>query len=207
LWVSGGSFQPRRRRRAAGEIHLLFREIRERRLGQAEILRQQRRRRVSYPVGDAESAELREVAVVKNQDEVTGPVAKALQHVPVSARKVPDVAGIEIVGLRAAGGIDDSGADAAFENEGPLGGSSVPVQFAHRPGLEPHRDAGDSLGDRQLRNRRLLAVTVADHLAARLLQRECKGRQIIAGERRVRDVVHETRIATGGRQRRRQCCQ
>ena len=198
----------RRRQCAAREIHFLLRECRERCFGQAEILRQQRRRRMSDPVGDAEGAEFGEVAVVEDQDEVTGLVAEALQHVAVAARKVPDVAGVEIVGLGEAAWIDDGGADAALENERPFGRGGVPVQLAHRAGLKPHRDAGDPLGDRQLRDGRLLAVTVADDLAVRLLQREFEGRQILARERRVRNIVHETRIATGGRLgRRAQRCQ
>ena len=159
------------------------------------------------PVGDAEGAELGEVAVVEDQDEVAGLVAEALQHVAVAAREVPDVAGLEVVGLGEAAWVDDGGADAALENERPLGGGGVPVQLAHRAGLEPHRDAGDPLGDRQLLDRRLLAVAVADDLAFRLLQRELEGRQILARERWVRNVVHETRIAAGGRQGRGQRCQ
>ncbi len=43
---------------------------------------------------------------------------------------------------------------------------------------------------------RLLAVTVADDLAVRLLQLELEGRQFLARERWVRNIVHETRIAT-----------
>ena len=138
---------------------------------------------------------------------MTGLVAQALQHVAVAAREVPDVAGIEIVGLGKTAWINDGGADAALKNERPFGRGGVPVQFAHRAGLKPHRDAGDPLGDRQLRNRRLLAVTVADDLAVRLLQREFEGRQILARKRWVRNVVHEARIAARGRHRRAQRCQ
>jgi hypothetical protein len=103
---------------------------------------------VSDPVGNAEGAEFGEVAVVEDQDEVTGRVAQTLQHVPVAARKVPDIAGIEVVGLAEAAGIDDGGADPPFDDERPFGGGGVPVQFAHRAGLEPHRDARDPPRDR-----------------------------------------------------------
>jgi hypothetical protein len=151
------------------------------------------------PIGDAEGAEFGEVAVVEDQDEVTGLVAETLQHVAVAAREVPDVAGVEIVGLGEAAWIDDGGADAALENERPFGRGGVPVQFAHRAGLQPHRHAGDPLGDRQLRDGRLLAVAVADDLALRLLQRELECRQILARERWVRNIVHEARVAAGGR--------
>jgi hypothetical protein len=44
----------------------------------------------------------------------------------------------------------------------------------------------------------LLAVAVADDLAVRFLQREFESRQILAREGWVRNIVHETRIATGG---------
>ena len=51
------------------------------------------------PVGDAERAELREVAVVEDQDEVARLVAQAFEHVAVAAREVPHVARLEVVGL------------------------------------------------------------------------------------------------------------
>ena len=159
------------------------------------------------PVGDAECAEFGEIAVVEDQDEVTRLVTEALQHMTVATREVPDVTWIEIVGLGEAVWVDDGGADAALENERPLRRGGVPVQLAHRAGLKPHRDASDPLGNRQLRNRRLLAVTVADDLAFRLLQREFEGRQILARECWVRNVVHETRIAAGRREGRSQRCQ
>ena len=76
---------------------------------------------------------------------MTGLVAEALQHVAVPARKIPDIAGIEIVGLGKAGRIDHGGADPAFEDEGPFGRGGVPVQLAHRAGLELHRHAGNAL--------------------------------------------------------------
>ena len=41
-------------------------------------------------------------------------------------------------------------------DERPLGGDGVPVQLADAAGVEPHRDARQPLGDRQLLDRRLL---------------------------------------------------
>ena len=87
------------RQLAAGEVDLLLRETVERRFGQAEVLRQQALGRVADPVGDAEGAELGEVAVVEDQDEVARLVAEAFEHVAVAAGKIPDVAGLEVVGL------------------------------------------------------------------------------------------------------------
>ena len=76
----------------------------EGRRGKPEILGEQLLRRVADPVGDAEGAELGEVAVVEDEDEVAGPVAERLDDVAVAAREIPDVAGFEVVGLRAAVG-------------------------------------------------------------------------------------------------------
>ena len=59
--------------------------------------------------------------------------------------------GLEVVGLGAALRVDHGRAHAAFDDEGPLGGGRVPVQFAHHAGLHAHRHAGDALRDRQLR--------------------------------------------------------
>ena len=173
------------RRLAAGKIDLLLGETVERGFGQAERLRQQWLWRVSDPVGNAEGAEFGKVAVVEDQDEVTGLFAEALQHVAVAAGKIPDVAGIEIIGLGKAARIDHGGADAALEHERPFGRGGVPVQFAHRTRLELHRHAGNSLRDRQLRDGGLLAKTVADDLAFGFFQRELESRQLLA--RQVRD--------------------
>ena len=86
------------------------------------------------PVGDGEGAEFGEIAVVEDQDEVARLVVEALQHVAVAARKIPDVAGLEIVGFGRALRIDHGGAHAALQHERPLRGGGVPVQLAHRPG-------------------------------------------------------------------------
>jgi hypothetical protein len=51
--------------------------------------------------------------------------------------------------------IDNGGAHAPLDDEGPLGRGRVPVQFTHGAGLEPHRNPRQPLGNRLLRNRRL----------------------------------------------------
>src|SRR5262245_53497023 len=63
------------------EIHLLLWNSLERRLGKAQVLRQQRPGSVSQPVGDAERSELREIAVVEDEDEMAGLVSQALNRV------------------------------------------------------------------------------------------------------------------------------
>jgi len=118
-------------------------------------------------------------------------VAQALEHVAVAAGKIPDVAGLEIVGLGTPPRVDHGRAHAAFYDKRPLGRGGVPVQLAHGARLQLHRHARDPLGDRQLLDCRLLAVAAADLLALRLLQLELEGRQLIPGEQGVGDVVLE----------------
>ena len=77
-------------------------------------------RRVADPVGDAERAELGEVAVVEDQDEVGRLVAQAAEHVAVAAGEVPDVARLEVVGLGVALRIDDRRAHAAVDRRTPI---------------------------------------------------------------------------------------
>ena len=79
----------------------------------------------------------------------------------MAARKVPNVARIEIVDFAAARRVDQRGSHAPFENESPFRGRRVPVQFAGHARLEAHRDAGDSLGNRQLLDRGFFAVAAS----------------------------------------------
>jgi hypothetical protein len=71
----------------------------EGRFWEAEVLREQRLEGVGHPVGNAEGAELGEVAVVEDQDEVAWLVAQALEHVAVAAREKPHVPRVEVVRL------------------------------------------------------------------------------------------------------------
>ena len=54
-----------------------------------------RGRRRGDPVGDAESTEFGEVAVVESEKEMTLAGAEALQRMAVAAREIPGVAGTE----------------------------------------------------------------------------------------------------------------
>src|SRR5262249_46124472 len=150
------------------KVDLFFRELLERRFGYAEVLGQEWFGRVADPVGDAEGAELGEVAVVEDENKVTGLVAKTLQHVAVAAGKVPDVAGIKVVGLRIARRTDARCSPPPLGDEGPLCRGGVPMKLSHRSWLKPHRDSRDPLGNRQLLHGRLFPVALADDLALRL---------------------------------------
>ena len=54
---------------------------------------------MANPIGDAERAELGEITVVEDQDELGRSSPKALEHMAMPAREVPNVARLEIVGL------------------------------------------------------------------------------------------------------------
>src|SRR6185369_11185728 len=120
----------------------------------------------------AEGAELGKISVVENQNEAARLVPQALQQVRVATRKIPHVAGIEIVRLGVSLWIGDRGTDATLEHERPFSSRGVPVQLAHYSRLELHRHAGDALGDGQLLDRYFFAKALAEHPAGRLLERE-----------------------------------
>ncbi len=151
--------------RTLGEINFTRWEPIERGLRQAEVLGQERLRRVAEPVADAERAKFGEVAVVEDQDEVRRLVAQAAEDVTVTAREIPNVARLEVVGLGVAVRIDGRRADAPRDDERPFGRRGVPMEFAHDAGFERHRHAGDALGNRKLRDGRLFADAAADHFA------------------------------------------
>jgi hypothetical protein len=149
---------------------------------------------VAQPVSDAEGAKLGKITVVEDQDEVACLFAQAGERVWIAARKVPDVAGIEVVDFRAAARIHECRADTAFQDEGPFRGGRTPVKFPRHTGLQAHRYAGDTFGNRQFFDSRFLAVAAAQDLALGLLQGEFERRQFLAGEERIGDVVLERKL-------------
>ena len=54
---------------------------------------------MAKPVRDAKGSEFGEIAVVENENEMARGVAKALDHVGVASRKIPDLTGVKIVGF------------------------------------------------------------------------------------------------------------
>jgi hypothetical protein len=111
--------------RSLRHIHLVLRESGECRRGDAEVLCKYVRRRVRDPVADREGSELREIAVVKDEQEQA--IVQSLDRMTVAAREIPDVAWTEIDDLRPIVGIDDGGPAMSVENVAPLGGIGVPV--------------------------------------------------------------------------------
>ena len=139
--------------RAGADIEILLRELADRVDGKPEVAGDDVRPGVRDPIGDGESAELGEVAAIETEQEMTGLVSEALQHVAVALWKIPNVANGEVVGRRGAVGGNDRGAHAAFEHVSPFGGDGMPVQLAETAGIEAHRDAGDALRKRELFDR------------------------------------------------------
>src|SRR4030095_10196056 len=127
-----------RRNGAAGKIDFLLWKAIKRRFRLAEIFRQQRFGRMPSPIGDTECGELREITVIKDQNEMSRLVAETLEHMAVAAWKGPDVAGFKVVRLRLTSRVDDRSTNAPFQNQRPLGGSSMPVKLAHHAGFELH---------------------------------------------------------------------
>ena len=121
-------------------------------------------------------------------------IAQAGKRVGMAAWKVPDVAGIEVVDFRAAERIQQGGPDTAFQHESPFRRRGVPMQLPRHARLEAHRDAGDALGDRQLRDGRFFAETAVQDFALGLFQGEFECRQLLSGEERIGDVVLEGEV-------------
>jgi hypothetical protein len=90
------------------------------------------------PIGDAERAELAEVAVIEDQNEMAWLGAQAFNGMGVPARKVPDVARGKVVGFRHAGRIDERGATSPFQHERPFGCGCMPVEFSGHSGFQTH---------------------------------------------------------------------
>ena len=130
------------------------------------------------PVGGAERAEFRERTVVEDQHEMGFARPEPLKHVPMPARKVPDIARIEIIGLRRTVGADHRRADPAFDDEGPLRGDRMPVQLADAAGIQAHRDPGQPLGDRQLLDGRLPGRAAVGDVSLVLFHGEPESRQL-----------------------------
>ena len=152
---------------------------------------------MAEPIGDAEGAEFREVAVVEHQNELAVVRTEALDRVAVAAREIPDVAGgeVEHFGMRLR--VDRGDATAALEHIGPFRGVGVPVQFAQRTGRKLHQHAGELFGHRKFRDGRFFrpaALVVLDRLRT---EREAERRQLLAAERRGRRP--EARLSTLGK--------
>ena len=144
------------------------------------------------PIGDAERAELGEITVVENQNEMRRFIAEAFKHVSVAARKIPDVARIKVVRLGLSGRVDHGGAHTTFQDERPFRSGCVPVKLTHDAGFKLHRYARDSFRDRQLFDSYFFAKTVPENFPLRFFQFEFERRQFFSRQQRVRHIVSKT---------------
>jgi hypothetical protein len=103
--------------------------------GDAEVFGQERLGGVADPVGDAEGAEVREMAVVEDEDEVRRLVSQAFELVTVAAKEIPHVDWLEVVRLRVPLRVVDCRRGPALDHECPLGRTGMPVELAHGAGV------------------------------------------------------------------------
>src|SRR6185312_15775283 len=132
---------------ADADVELFFGQAGEEAGGEAGVLCHDLGGGVRDPIRNTKRPKFREVAAIESQEEMTGFIAEALEHVAVAFGEVPDIALVEVVCRGGAVGGDDGGSHAAFEDIGPFRGDGVPVEFAEGAGVETHRDAGDALRD------------------------------------------------------------
>src|SRR6476660_9738474 len=104
--------------------------------------------RVREPVADEERLVLREVAVIKHQQELDS-LFQPLDGVGDTGREVPDVARADVVNEVAPLGVNRGDAATAGEHVAPFG-LLVPVHLTDTSGLEAHVQTGHFGGDRQL---------------------------------------------------------
>ncbi len=152
-------FHALRRNVARSDVQFLLGELREGSGGQTQVAGQHVRRSVRDPVGDAESAELGEMPVVEDQQEMARAGPQVLQNVAVAAREIPGIAHTEIGDVGLPFRSDHGSAAAALDHVGPLRGERMPVQLADRARVQPHGNAGDALGNRELLDGGLLGRT------------------------------------------------
>ena len=168
----------RGRNAALNDVQLFLGKFGKGRNGKTERLGENLGRRVPEPVGGAERAEFRKRTVVEDQHEVGFAWPEPLQHVAMPARKVPDIARVEVVDLRRAVGADDRGADPSLDDKSPLGGDRMPVQLADAAGIQAHRDPGQPLGYRQLFDGRLPGRAAVRDMPLVLFHGESERRQL-----------------------------
>jgi hypothetical protein len=120
----------------------------------AEVLSKDRLGRAPHPVREQEGRVLGEVAIVKDEEELSAIGAETLQRVGVARWEVPQVALLEIVDEAATLGVEGGDADLAFENISPFG-FLVPMELADDPFIESHVHTGQFFAGAELADGRL----------------------------------------------------
>src|SRR5258708_248627 len=157
---------------AKPDVHLALGNATDNFGRETEVLGGDGRIGLGNPVGDAESPEFGEVAVVEDQDEVRVFGAETLDRMAVALGEIPDVAGAEIGRLGLSIRHDHGPANVPLDHVGPFGRDGVPVQLAQSSGLEAHGDARYAFGNRELFHGRLSRRASLPHPPFRALDVE-----------------------------------
>src|SRR5258708_18840708 len=86
-------------------------------------------------------------------------ISQTCKRVAMSLREIPDIAYLELVRLSLTVRRDHRRTHVTFQHISPFRGDSVPVQFAEATRIQPHRDAGNALGKRELSDSSFLGLT------------------------------------------------
>ena len=139
----------RSRHLALEDPAILQRDILERLGWHAEILGQHIGRRVRHPVGGRQCVELRRSTIVEGEHELAAVRTEPLQRMRQAGRKIPKIALSHIGNIRTTFHVEHGYAAVAVGHDRPLG-LLVPMQFTDAAGGEPHVDAGNLAGDREV---------------------------------------------------------
>jgi hypothetical protein len=115
----------------------------------AEILGQYFRRRMRKPIRDEERVIFRGLAVVETQEELAPIWSEPLQRMRQAGREVPKITRFHVGDGSPAHFIENRDPAISIRHKAPLG-RQVPMHLPYAAGGEPHVDAGDGLGDREV---------------------------------------------------------
>src|SRR3981189_3282142 len=89
------------------------------------------------------------LAVVKADHKFATVWAETLQRMRLACRKIPQITLVNVRDVWPALGVENRHAAAAISHDRPLSGL-MPVQFPDAPGCQPHVDARDRVGNREI---------------------------------------------------------
>src|SRR5260370_42687740 len=86
-------------------------------------------------------------------------ISQTFNRVAMSLREIPDIAYLELVRLSLTVRRDYRCTNLPFQDISPFRGDSMPMQLADATRIQPHRDAGNALGKRELSDSSFLGRT------------------------------------------------
>ena len=157
LWLSAAAevrIHSRRRRirrsLTLDDADFFFRKFRNRICGKAQILRQHFGRRPRHPIGDAKRPELRESAVVEDEQKVALARPEALNECPCPLGNTQMSPGPKSEISAFPEGAMTVTRAAARDHVRPLCRDRMPVQLSQRTRLKPHGYCREALGNGEL---------------------------------------------------------